>query len=50
MIDYLSSLAGEGETFLIVKQKPKGEAFTSEKEGWFLSDLYVKEVMDAKVQ
>jgi len=28
MIEYLSSLAGEGETFLIVKQKPKGEGFT----------------------
>jgi hypothetical protein len=28
MIDYLSSLAAEGETFLIVKQKPKGEGFT----------------------
>lgn len=28
MIDYLSSLAGEGETFLIVKQKPKGKGFT----------------------
>ena len=28
MIDYLCSLAAEGETFLIVKQKPKGESFT----------------------
>jgi hypothetical protein len=28
MIDYLCSLAAEGETFLIVKQKPKGEGFT----------------------
>lgn len=28
MIDYLSSLATLGETFLIVKQKPKGEGFT----------------------
>ena len=28
MIEYLSSLAAEGETFLIVKQKPKGEGFS----------------------
>ena len=28
MIDYLSSLAGEGETFLIVKQKQKAAGFT----------------------
>jgi hypothetical protein len=28
MIDYLSSLATEGETFLIVKQKQKGAGFT----------------------
>ena len=28
MIDYLCSLAAAGETFLIVKQKPKGESFT----------------------
>lgn len=27
-----------------------GEPFTSEKNGYFLSDDYVKEVMDAKVQ
>ena len=28
MIDYLCSLAADGETFLIVKQKPKGEGFS----------------------
>jgi hypothetical protein len=28
MIEYLSSLAGEGETFLIVKQKSKGDGYT----------------------
>lgn len=26
-----------------------GESFTSEKDGWFLSDQYVEEVMKAKV-
>ena len=39
MIEYLCSLAAEGETFLIVKQKPKGEGFTYPA---FLPSKYVK--------
>ena len=29
---------------------PKGVAYTPEKNGWFLSDLYMSEVQNAKVQ
>lgn len=28
---------------------PKGVAYTPEKDGWFLSDLYMEEVQRAKV-
>jgi hypothetical protein len=28
----------------------KGEEYTSEKDGWFLSDLYMKEVAKSKIK
>ena len=35
----------KSDIFAVEKNKP----FTSEKDGWFLSDFYVEEVMKAKV-
>jgi hypothetical protein len=29
---------------------PKGVSYTPEKDGWFLSDYYLKKVVDAKVE
>jgi len=33
-----------------IQSMKKGEAYTPEKDGWFLSDLYMREVQNAKVQ
>lgn len=33
-----------------IQPMTKGSCYTPEKDGWFLSDTYVKEVMEAKIK
>ena len=33
-----------------IQQMKKGQSFSPEKDGYFLSELYLKEVVDAKVE
>jgi uncharacterized protein YceK len=55
LLTTLITLSGCGTVLYVIEPTDihaveKGKAYTAEKDGWFLSDLYFKQVLKAKVK